>query len=80
MKRGYKSKKRGQKAKRKRSVTSPGRKEVVLNETARITTEPVAEIRRPATLAQALTEPAVALVKPQRKVTRVVRTRVRRAA
>ena len=41
-----------------------------------IVTEPRVEIRKPATLAQALTEPAVAVVKPQRKVvSRVVKAK-----
>jgi hypothetical protein len=53
------------------------RRQIVTTETTRIKTEPVVEIRRPATLAQALTEPAVAVVKP--KVTWVAHTS-RRAA
>jgi len=36
----------------------------VVTEKTYITTEPEIEIRKPATLAQALTEPAVAVVKP----------------
>ena len=44
------------------------------------TTGPEVEIRRPATLAQALTEPAVAVVKPKRKIRKVVDRTVRRAA
>jgi hypothetical protein len=52
-------------------------KRVVTTETTRIKTEPVVEIRRPATLAQALTEPGVAVVKP--KVTRIVHTSRRTA-
>jgi hypothetical protein len=51
----------------------------VLTERAYITTEPEVEIRKPATLAQALTEPAVAVVKPKTKVKRV-KIKTRRAA
>ncbi|HYX52099.1 MAG TPA: hypothetical protein VE783_01525 [Candidatus Limnocylindrales bacterium] len=51
----------------------------VVQEKTYITTEPEVEIRRPATLAQALTEPKVAVVKPKTKVKKV-RTRTRRAA
>ena len=40
----------------------------VVTEKKVITTEPVIEIRRPATLAQALTERAVAVVKPRTRV------------
>jgi hypothetical protein len=47
--------------------------ETVTTETD-IITRPRVEIRRAATLSQALTEPAVAVVKPERKaITRVVR-------
>lgn len=46
----------------------------VVTEKTYITTEPEVEIRKPATLSQALTEPAVAVVKPktriQKKITR----------
>jgi hypothetical protein len=62
-------------SKRKRT----GKRELIVTETRRITTEPKVEIRKPATLAQALTEPGVAVVKPETK-TRVVRRTVRRAA
>jgi hypothetical protein len=51
----------------------------VVTEKTYITTEPEIEIRRPATLAQALTEPAVAVVKPKTRVQRV-RAKTRRAA
>jgi hypothetical protein len=40
-----------------------------------ITTEPKVEIRKPSTLAQALTEPAVAVVKPETTVTKSRKTR-----
>ena len=56
-----------------------GKKEIVVEETTRITTEPVVEIRKPATLAQALTEPETAVIKPQTRA-RLVRRKVRRAA
>jgi hypothetical protein len=51
----------------------------VVTTTTRIKTEPTVEIRKAATLAQALTEPAVAVVKPKTTATRTVRT-TRRAA
>ncbi len=47
----------------------------VVTEQKVITTEPEIEIRRPATLAQALTEPAVAVVKPKTRVKSTVQTR-----
>src|SRR5438552_18866375 len=48
----------------------------VVTEKTYVTTEPEVEIRKPATLAQALTEPAVAVVKPKRTVRKeVARTR-----
>jgi hypothetical protein len=62
-------------SKRKRT----GKRELIVTETRRITTEPKIEIRKPATLAQALTEPEAAVVKPETKA-RVVRRSVRRAA
>jgi len=42
----------------------------VVTEQTEVTTEPEVEIRRPATLAQALTQPPVAVVKPKTKVRR----------
>jgi hypothetical protein len=51
----------------------------VITEKTYVTSEPVVEIRKPATLAQALTEPAAAVVKPETKVKRV-RVKTRRAA
>jgi hypothetical protein len=62
-----------------RKRQSSGRREVEIRETTRITTEPKLEIRKPATLSQALTEPAVAVVKPETKA-RVVRRVTRRVA
>ena len=47
----------------------------VVTEQRVITTEPEIEIRRPATLAQALTERAVAVVKSRTRVKRTVQTR-----
>jgi hypothetical protein len=52
----------------------------VVTERTYVTTEPEVEIRRPATLAQALTQPPVAVVKPKKKVRRQVVARTRRAA
>ena len=51
----------------------------VVTERTYITTKPEVEIRKPATLAQALTEPEVAVLKPKTKVTRV-RSKPRRVA
>jgi hypothetical protein len=47
----------------------------VVTEKKVITTEPEIEIRRPATLAQALTEPAVAVVKNKTRVKSTVKKR-----
>jgi hypothetical protein len=52
----------------------------VVTEKRYITTEPEVEIRKAGTLAQALTEPATFVVKPKRKVRRVIRREARRAA
>ena len=52
----------------------------VLTEKTYVTTEPEVEIRQPGTLAQALTEPAVAVVKPKRTVRKEVASRTRRSA
>ena len=52
----------------------------VVTEKTYITTEPEVEIRKPGTLAQALTEPAVAVVKPKSRVRKEVTTRTRRSA
>jgi hypothetical protein len=52
----------------------------VVTEKRYITTEPEVEIRKAGTLAQALTEPAAVVVKPKRKVRRVIRREARRAA
>ncbi len=49
----------------------------VVTEQTEVTTEPEVEIRRPATLAQALTQPPVAVVKPKTKVRRRVVERKR---
>jgi len=46
----------------------------VVTEQREITTEPEVEIRRPATLAQALTERAVAVVKPKTRVKKILET------
>src|SRR5690242_17456759 len=52
----------------------------IITEKTYVTTEPVVEIRRPATLAQALTQPPVAVVKPRSRVRKKVIERTRRAA
>jgi len=49
----------------------------IVTEQTEVTTEPEVEIRRPATLAQALTQPPVAAVKPKTKVRRRVIERKR---
>jgi hypothetical protein len=52
----------------------------VVTEKRYITTEPEVEIRKAGTLAQALTEPATVVVKPKRKVRKVIGREARRAA
>jgi len=54
-------------------------RKVVVEERTELVTEPEVETRRPATLAQALTERGVRVVKPRTRVTRVDR-KVTRAA
>gem|GEM_PF-4216198 len=49
----------------------------VVTEQTEVTTEPEVEIRRPATLAQSLTQPPVAVAKQQTKVRRRVVERKR---
>jgi hypothetical protein len=49
--------------------------QVVMEETTRFVTEPPVEVRRAGTLAQALTEPVVAVVKPRTRVMREQKTR-----
>ena len=49
--------------------------QVVMEETTRFVTEPTLEVRRAGTLAQALTEPAVVVVKPQTRAIRQQKTR-----
>ena len=61
------------------SQPEPG-DEVVVQETTRLVTEPEVEVRRAGTLAQALTEPAVAVVKPRTRVAKVQKKVTRRAA
>ena len=52
----------------------------VVTEKTYVTTEPEVEIRKPATLAQALTEPALVVVKPKSTVRKEVVARTRRSA
>ena len=52
----------------------------VVTEKTYVTTEPEVEIRKPGTLAQALTQPPVAVVKPKKKVRKEVVSRTRRTA
>jgi hypothetical protein len=63
-------------ATKKRRLVEPA--DEVIIERTRTLWEPVVEIRKPATLAQALTEPVTAVVKPNTK-TIVMRTISRRA-
>jgi len=60
-------------AQRKRSQAKT--EKVAMEETTRFVTEPTVEVRRAGTLAQALTEPAVMVVKPQTRVIREQKTR-----
>jgi hypothetical protein len=52
----------------------------VVTEKTYTTTEPEVEIRKPATLSQALTERAEVVVKPKKRVRRVVERSTRRAS
>jgi hypothetical protein len=52
----------------------------VVTEKTYVTTEPEVEIRQPGTLAQALTEPATAVVKRKSSVRKEVVSRSRRSA
>jgi len=52
----------------------------VVTEKTYTTTEPEVEIRKPATLAQALAERAEVVVKPKKKVRKVVERSTRRAS
>ena len=52
----------------------------VVTEKTYITTEPEIEIRKPATLAQALTEPTAAVVRPKTKIRRQIQAKTRRRA
>jgi len=67
--------KRQRQSKRHQKPSATANKRIVTTETTEITTEPRVEVRKPATLAQALTEPAVAVIKPETKVTKTRRTR-----
>lgn len=57
-------------SKRHQKPRAAAKSRIVTTETTKITTQPRVEIRRPATLAQALTERAVAVVKPETKVSK----------
>jgi hypothetical protein len=63
----------------RKTTAKTARKNLIVTETRQITTEPKVELRKPATLAQALTEPELAVVKPETK-TRLIRRTVRRSA
>lgn len=52
----------------------------VVTEKTYVTTEPEVEVRKAGTLAQALTEPTVAVVKPRSRVRKEVVSRTRRSA
>lgn len=70
---------RRRKASIKFAVPVPRKRRVVVEETREVTTEPKVELRKPATLAQALTERGEIVVKPETRA-RVVRRSVKRAA
>jgi hypothetical protein len=61
-------------------VTLPERVTDEITEKTSITTEPEIEVRKPATLAQALTEPEQVVVKPRTRVQKEVISRKHRAA
>ena len=58
----------------------PGPVTDVITEKTYVTTEPEIEIRKPATLSQALTEPAIAVVKPKTTVRKEIQEKTRRRA
>lgn len=62
-----------------RRILVPEPQTEVITEKTYVTTEPEVEIRKPATLSQALTEPGVAVVKPKTRV-RKVRSSTRKTA
>ena len=62
------------------AVPVPKRTTDVITERTYVTTEPTIEIRKPATLAQALTEPAIAVVRPRSRVRKQIIIRTRRSA
>ena len=53
---------------------------LAVTEKTYVTTEPEIEIRKPGTLAQALTEPAITVVKPKSRVRKEVVSKTRRPA
>jgi hypothetical protein len=63
---------------RKRHQKPRAKSRIITTERTEITTRPTVEIRRPATLAQALTEPAIAVVKPETEVSKT--RKIRRVA
>ena len=66
---------KGKQRKRHQKTSVPAKSRIVTTETTEITTKPRIEIRKPATLAQALTEPAVAVVKPETEVSKTRKMR-----
>jgi hypothetical protein len=75
-----KTKKAGSKSSSVMTVEMPKPTTEVVTEKTYVTTEPEVEIGKPRTLAQALTEPAVAVVKPKRTLRKEVASRSRRTA
>jgi hypothetical protein len=76
-----KHKKRTQSASAKSKVLElPKSTTEVVTEKTYVTTKPEVEIKQPGTLAQALTEPAVAVVKPKRTVRKEIASRTRRSS
>jgi hypothetical protein len=61
----------GKQRKKPQKSRAPAKSRIVNTETTEITTQPRVELRRPATLAQALTEPVVAVLKTDRNLRRI---------
>jgi hypothetical protein len=66
---------KGQRNRHQKKARAAAKRRIVATETTEITTEPKVEIRKPATLAQALTEPPLAVVKPETTVSKTRKTR-----
>jgi hypothetical protein len=62
---------KGKQRKKHQKSRAPAKIRIVNTEITEITTQPMVELRRPATLAQALTEPVVAVMKTYRNIRRI---------